>query len=603
MALGVVGLALGALLQGGGATPPSLTPELRAEAEAEYLALDEAERRLAQSGTSYEAWAYRYLPKHFAMEPGEFHREIYEDLQSVLHQKTISGRLYDAVAYAYPRGHGKTTTMFGAILWVVYEWERMRHFQGSPPFILIVSDTLDQARDRALEIRDEIEANDALIADYGELAPDARERMGVASNRGGRQTRIKWTETDFTTRSGVRIKAVGSGSKVRGLLRKGLRPSLIVIDDLENDQHVETKAQRLKLERWLTKALIPCGIEGRMLMVVVGTILHEDSLLAKLLKPDRYVGWLKRRYAALYTETGTPSVEGTRPLWPSQWPVHKLIARREKIGSIAFAQEYLNQAVDEATTLFRLAWLEASRERGRGVPFLYAPSVRIPWDACVATWDPTELAAHFGADAYQFQITAWDVALIDDEKKARERDGDYTVGVTICLDVADRIHVRRIYRRRGMTPGELQQRVRIEQQILDSNYVVIENNAAQRIHEIDLRNAGLPIVGHTTTHKKHSIYEGVPMLGLMFEMGRIDLCCAQDNERALVDTMANELFKLGVEAHDDTVMALWFAVLVMSRLVRKRDERRLKLLGPPPAGYREAFPANATQRTERRRAA
>lgn len=592
-ALALVGLA--ATLDAG----QPLAPDVRADLEAELLALDEHERRTAQAGGSFEAWAYRYLTRHFAMAPGDFHREIYQDLQDLVNQRPIGGRHFDSVAYAYPRGHGKTTTMLGAILWMVYEWERKPHFKGEPPFILIVSDTIDQARDRARDIRDEIETNELLVADYGELAPDARERMGVATVRGGRQTRIKWTETDFTTRTGVRIKAVGSGSKVRGLLSQGRRPTMIVIDDLENDQHVETVQQRAKLLRWLTKTLIPCGIEGRLLTLMVGTILHQDSLLSKLLSKEHFRGWLKRKYAALYTDGGVPSVDGTRPLWPAQWPVPRLLARRDKIGSVAFAQEYLNQAVDETTTLFRLAWLDAARERGQGVPFLYAPSRRIPYNAVCSTWDPTELARQFGADAYQVQITAWDISLIDDEKKARQRDSDYSVGITVCVDVSDRLHVRRIYRRRGMSPGQLQARIRMEQQIIGSDFVVVENNAAQRIHEIDLTAAGLPIVPHTTTSKKHSVFEGVPGLALLFELGRIDLCAARDIERGLVDTLAAELHGLGLEAHDDLVMALWMAVVVIRRWMRRRDTLRGKLIGPPPAGYREAFPARETQRTER----
>jgi hypothetical protein len=95
------------------------------------------------------------------------------------------------------------------------------------------------------------------------------------------------------------------------------------------------------------------------------------------------------------------------------------------------------------------------------------------------------------------------------------------------------------------------------------------------------------------------VFEGVPGLALLFELGRIDLCAARDIERGLVDTLAAELHGLGLEAHDDLVMALWMAVVVIRRWMRRRDTLRGKLIGPPPAGYREAFPARETQRTER----
>ena len=56
------------------------------------------------------------------------------------------------------------------------------------------------------------------------------------------------------------------------------------------------------------------------------------------------------------------------------WPLHLLHERRGEIGSVAFAQEYLNQAVDDLTALFKRHWLEAARQRGKGTPFLYGPA-------------------------------------------------------------------------------------------------------------------------------------------------------------------------------------------------------------------------------------
>ena len=52
-----------------------------------------------------------------------------------------------------------------------------------------------------------------------------------------------------------------------------------------------------------------------------------------------------------------------------------------------------------------------------------------------------------------------------------------------------------------------------------------------------------------------------------------------------MDILVNELHGLGAEAHDDTVMALWMAVVALRKWVRVRDAQRRKLLGAPPAGY------------------
>ena len=576
-----------------------MTPEERRKTIRLHRDLDEAERR--DSRGELEAFLYRYLPAEFSHAPGDFHRAIYRDLESIVFQRLPDGFdpgldadelaeieaagapvLCDAAAFAYPRGHGKTTTItLGFLAWVLSEWRNMPHFRGEPPFILIVSDTLEQARDRSLDLRDHIEGNELLRDEYGDQVPTAKRK------RGG----TKWTETDWTTADGCRIKAVGSGTKVRGMLRKGRRPTLIVCDDLENDEAVATQARRRKLERWLQKALIPCGIEGRVATIAVGTILHADSLLSRLLSTEHYSGWLKRRFAALYNDEGVPDAHGTIPLWPEGWPLFRLRARKRKIGSIAFTQEYLNQAIDEATALFRRNWLNAARNRGLGRSFVYAAVRRIAFDLVVSTWDYAELVAKSEAGAYQVVVTAWDLALVDDEKQAADRDSDWTVGTTVGLDASDRLHVCRIFRKRGMTPQELRERIVGEQSVVGADYVAVENNQAQKLIEIDLRQIpNLPIVGHTTDRKKHSVYEGVPGMSLLFENGRIDLHANNEIERKRVSMLIDELHGLGLEAHDDMVMSLWIAICVIRRWQRKRDARRRKLIGKPPPGYVDVFP-------------
>jgi hypothetical protein len=549
------------------------------------LTLRELERRA--SSTRIEAWTGRHLSHLFTAGAGDFHRALYADVEAILWRREVEGERRTSAAIACPRGHGKSTAMvLGVPLMAALEWRSMPHFldaiTGEPaaPYIVIVSDTIDQARARVMDIRDELEANEGLIAAYGNQAPT-------------RQDRRKWTETHLELANGTIIRAMGAGSKVRGLVRKGRRPSLILVDDLENDQAVETEGQRVKLRRWFTRALIPTGVAGRLATIVVGTILHADSLLSRLLSPEDFPGWLKRRYAARYSTAGLPDPEGPIILWPEYWSAESLEIRRREIGSLAFAQEYLNQPIDNETAIFRWEWLQAARNRGQGLGFLYSPPPRIAYDVSISTWDPVELAERAGnSSAYQVLVTAWDLGIVDNEREAMIKDSDFTCGVTVGLTAGDRLQVRRIYRRRGLTPAELRARVIMEQEITGADYVVIERNAAQRIHEIELRAVpGLPIVGHTTTKAKSSLWEGVPGMALAFELGRIDLANATEAERQRIDTLVLEAHGLGREAHDDTVMSLWMAITVIRRWMRHRNQARAKVLGPPPPGfYSDPFP-------------
>lgn len=566
--------------------PPELTAEARRALVEATLALEVLERRAAR--TRLEAWTRRYLPDLFFAAPGTFHRALYADAEAALWGRPIDGEVRTGLAIACPRGHGKSTAMvIGLPLWVACEWEVMPEFNGQKdrkraPYIVIVSDTMDQARARVMDIRDELENNEALIAAYGPQAPQ----------KGEKRPR-KWTETHLELANGVIIRSMGFGSKVRGLVRRGRRPSLILCDDMENDQAVNTEDQRNKLRRWFTRALIPTGKGGELITIVVGTILHADSLLNRLLSPDHFPGWLKRRYAAQVDEaTGLPSPDGTWILWPEYWTAAQLATRRREIGSLAYAQEYLNQPIDDATAVFRWEWLIAGLNRGRGRPFLYAPPPRVAFSTAVSTWDPVALQELAPVDAYQVLVTAWDLGIVEDAAQARERDSDYTVGITVGLTPGDRLEVARIFRARGLTPAELRAKVLAEQAIVGADYVVIERNAAQRIHEIELRQVpGLPIVGHTTTSVKSSIWEGVPGMALMWELGRIDVRHANDREKARAETLIQELHGLGLEAHDDTVMALWMAITTIRRWIRRRNVERVKLIGKAPPGYyAEHFP-------------
>lgn len=567
--------------------PPVLTAEGRRALVESTLALEALERHAARS--RLEAWTRRYLPDLFFAAPGSFHRALYQDAEAALWGRAIEGEVRAGLAIACPRGHGKSTAMvIGLPLWVACEWERMPEFNGEkdrkrPPYIVIVSDTMDQARARIMDIRDELETNGDLIAAYGPQAPQ----------RGDTRPR-KWTETHLELANGAIIRSMGFGSKVRGLVRRGRRPSLILCDDMENDAAVNTEGQREKLRRWFGKALIPTGKGGELITIVVGTILHADSLLSRLLSRDHYPGWLKRRYAAQVDEaTGLPSPDGSRILWPEYWTAAQLAALRRAIGTLAYSQEYLNQAIDDGSAVFRWEWLTAAVNRGAGRPFLYQPPPRVAFSTAISTWDPVELQGLADSDAHQVVVTAWDLGIVEDAAEARERDSDYTVGVTVGLTPSDRFEVARVYRRRGLTPAELRAKVLAEQQIVGADYVVIERNAAQRIHEIELRAVpGLPIVGHTTTSAKRSVWEGVPGMALMFELGRIDFRHANERERGRIDTLCAELHGLGLEAHDDTVMALWMAITTIRRWIRRRNAERVRLIGAPPPGYyADPFPS------------
>ncbi len=146
--------------------------------------------------------------------------------------------------------------------------------------------------------------------------------------------------------------AKGAEMKFRGLKYGAHRPDLVVIDDLENDEIVESKERREKLRRWFSGTLMPViGVGGQF--VYIGTILHDDSLLMRILSPSYYTNWVTKKYAA---------IEDGKPLWPDMFTLEKLEDMKEEAtrnGELdIFMAEYMNDPITDENREFKRAYFK-----------------------------------------------------------------------------------------------------------------------------------------------------------------------------------------------------------------------------------------------------
>ena len=308
-------------------------------------------------------WAIRFLPDYFSDQPADFHCELMADLESE------NNRLIARVA---PRGHAKSTCAALAYpLWCICA-QRKRN-------IVIVTHESSLATQFVRDIRHELETNDEILDAYGDLCVAAekvgteeqenagtRKRGGARSkNNTAKQTktkkraskrRRKWAEGFFTTGTGITVQAKGSGGSLRGVRVGPQRPDLIICDDIEKDELVATAEGRRKLEHWLRRVVMPAlAPDGQLL--ILGSIIHHDSLLANLRDRRRFPRWDYRVYRALEAVRGDDGEFHRVALWPSRWPVHKLDEERERVGTLAFEQEYQANPIDDSLRVFRPEWL------------------------------------------------------------------------------------------------------------------------------------------------------------------------------------------------------------------------------------------------------
>lgn len=255
------------------------------------------------------------------------------------------------VAVAAPRGHAKSTALTHdfALASVLFRYE---------PHVMLVSATEELAMSHLTDVAKELRENDDLRKEFGvaKFLTDAKGEIVVRCDDG----------YEF------RILARGAGQRLRGLKWNGRRPGLILCDDSEEDEQVENPDRRKKFRRWVLRALLPMGRRGCKIRWH-GTILHEDSMLARLMKDGE---WVTRRFKAHKSFD-----EFTEILWPEQFPPERLKSIRQRFinqqDSGGYSQEYLNDPQDNEDAYLRKEWFlpmtgsdhEAPKIIGVGVDF------------------------------------------------------------------------------------------------------------------------------------------------------------------------------------------------------------------------------------------
>ena len=459
----------------------------------------------------------RYFPHLITKKCSQFHHELIRIVESTE---------YDRISILAPRGHAKST-------WLNTIYPIWKIINNRDIKIIIVSDTGDQAEMFLRAIKDELEANERLYEDFG---------LFYQKPRSGSPN--VWKACDITVIRHTRAKEPtiicgGTGKRI-----VGRRADLIIVDDPLNDENTESERQRQKTLRWFRKTLTPIANPDTGKIIVIGTRKHPQDLHYEL-------GHNKRYKQFVFKALGE---DGKTPLWPERWPKEKLLREKDEIGSLVFAQEYQNEPISEETTFFRRGWIEKCYSYN------------------------TVMATHYNGEMPVF--TGWDLSVVADKERAAAHDSDYTVGITIALGDDGTRHILDIYRERGLTPAQVLAIIKAKARNFNPAVITIENNLFQCLYEQQLiSTTDLPIFGHTTGQEKMDVFKGVPSLSVLFENGKYRLPRGDERSARLVDVLTNELVGLGIETHDDTVMAIWIAECGIRK--KRECETNLEVIDDP----------------------
>ncbi len=347
---------------------------------------------------------------------------------------------------------------------------KVLHLLGQNPnaTIAIVSKVAAQAEKSLRNIRTNIEQNRRLREVFPDLKPSGR--------RGD-----PWTQANIIVErpnisNDPSVQALGAFGPINGS-----RLTDIILDDVLCFENTRTPEQRNKLVGWIDNEVQQRGLEGANIWAI-GTPWHQEDALHQL---SERAGFVSKTYPAVYNPLDPP--EEWKPIWPEQWPLERLLDKRQDIPETDFARQYLCQVRLDATSRFKQAWMDNMCRLGVGRTFLAeAPKaqgnvLRLP---CF-----TGVDLGIGEGEEHARTVMFTAALM---QNGRRLIVDIQSGHWQFPEILDRLQL--IYNRYG-------------------SHILVESNGAQKwiLHGAQGR---FPVHGRATGANKHDREFGVESLAL-----------------------------------------------------------------------------------------
>jgi hypothetical protein len=329
--------------------------------------------------------AENYLTKYFYLPFAPFQREM---LHRLVHSKQRINITF------VPRGFGKTTivsnllSLFHAI------------FRGTR-YIILVSQTMDKAKQLLEDIKDIISQPEFLDV-FGDIQ---------GKPWGAKSARL------FSEEFGIDcyIDVLGIGGQVRGLKRRGMRPELALIDDMEDDEDVDNARLVAKTERWVIKKLLPAMRQDES-MGKIGQVFWQATTIAGDSAVERVASHedtLVLRYSALVKSDDEARRFGQpfgSSIWPEKESTEQLHRKRDDLirrgMSTVWYNEYMNDPRSSDDVVFHdhnMRWFEPEDMDGMETPLAMAIDA-----AYTEGTQSDELAIVVGGYNYEKKLHIWE---------------------------------------------------------------------------------------------------------------------------------------------------------------------------------------------------
>jgi predicted phage terminase large subunit-like protein len=421
------------------------------------------------------------------------------------------------IAIAAPRRHAKSTA-------VTFSFALAALLFRQHQFLIICSDTETQSSLFLGDIKQELLENEDLI------------------NLFGIKSFSKLSETDIIVEMNdgykFRVMAKGAEQKLRGIKWDGMRPDLIICDDMENDEAVMNADRREKFRRWFYGALMPARATGGK-VIIVGTILHMDSLLERLMTPQNgsklvyeelksYPDATKSIWKAIKYKAHNEDF--SKILWEEQWTKEALQSEKQSFLeqglSDVYSREFLNYPIDESIAYFKRDDFLPVNDNDREAKVIY--------------------------------YTGTDFAVSTKERS------DYTVIATVGVTSAGELLVVDIRRGRWDSADIVEEMFSVQRRYRPELFIVESGTIEKAIgpflnKQMVERGVYLNLYPMTPTKDKVSRARS---LQARMRSGGIRF----DKDKTWYDTLEDEMARFPRDRHDDQVDALSWIGLVLDKL-------------------------------------
>ncbi len=216
-------------------------------------------------------------PDNAARKLAPIHFEVWDNIKEMFQEDK-----FDKLELIMPRGTAKTTVCdFAVSVWL--------HCYKISIYSLVCGKTEQDSIEFITQTRQAFEENQFIIQAFGQLIDT-------------KNCTVNKLELELANKT--KIQAISSTSSMRGKKYNGTRPSCIIADDYQGKADVITEeARERKYRTWMEdsayagdKAVYRNGKKVKMAtkFIVLGTILHKDCFMSRLLNNKDYKHILKR---------------------------------------------------------------------------------------------------------------------------------------------------------------------------------------------------------------------------------------------------------------------------------------------------------------------